>query len=272
MWLYHRFSLRYRYIEELLLERGIAVTCEFIRSWCIKFSDLFAQGLRHREPRRGSRWHLDEMYVDVGSLKHWLWRAVDEHGTVLDVFLQKHRDTEAAKSFFHRLLGEYDVPEVIHTDKLWSYGVALRQLPVLHTVEHIQVVSTARCNNLIEQSHRPTRWQERQQCGFRSRRRTGARLSRSARPLGEPESSCSLHLSPSPSEFPPAGCVQVLAGSGTAGGLRCRPPAFSGPPAFCAPTTCHNPRRILLQPGPCFRLPAIVGQQRLECAVMNQQA
>jgi len=179
--LYHRFTLSYRDVEELLLERGIAVTRESIRTWCIKFSDLFAQGLRHREQRRGSRWYLDEMHVDVGGVKHWLWRAVDEHGAVLDVFLQEHRDTKAARSFFHRLLGQYDVPEVIHTDKLWSYGAALRALPVLHSVEHVQVVSTARCNNLIEQSHRPTRGQERQQRGFRSRRRAQGFLDLHAR-------------------------------------------------------------------------------------------
>ena len=83
------------------------------------------------------------------------WRAVDEHGAVLDVFLQQYRDTEAAKSFFCRWLGEYDPPKVIHTDKL-QCGAALWELPVLHGVEHVQVVSTARCNNLIEQSHRPT--------------------------------------------------------------------------------------------------------------------
>ncbi|MBZ9716131.1 IS6 family transposase [Deinococcus multiflagellatus] len=177
VWLYHRFTLSYRDVEELLLERGIVVTRESIRSWCITFSDLFAHGLRHREPRRGSRWSLDEMHVDTGGVKHWLWRAVDEHGAVLDVFLQEHRDTEAAKSFFHRLLREYDVPEVIHTDKLWSYGAALRESPVLHGVEHVQVVSTDRCNNLIEQSHRPTRQQERQQRGFRSRKRAQGFLS-----------------------------------------------------------------------------------------------
>jgi transposase-like protein len=124
---------------------------ESIRNWCVKFSDLFVQGLHHREPRRGSRWHLDEMCVDVGGVKHWLWRAVDEHGTVLDVLLQEHRDTETARTFFGRLLAEHDVPEVIHTDKLRSYGAALRELPVLHVVEHVQVVSTARCNTLVEQ-------------------------------------------------------------------------------------------------------------------------
>lgn len=113
--------------------------------------------------------------------KPGLWRAVDEQGAVLDVFLQEHRDTEAAKTFFHRLLGEYDAPEVIHTDKLWSYGAALRELPVLHRVEHVQVISTARCNNLVEQSHRPTRRQERQQRGFHSRRRAQGFLDLHAR-------------------------------------------------------------------------------------------
>ncbi|PTA66421.1 IS6 family transposase [Deinococcus arcticus] len=171
VWLYHRFTLSDRDVEELLLERVVTLTRESIRTWCINFGDLLAQGLRHREPRRGSRWHLDEMRVDVGGVKHWLWRAVDEYGAVLDVLLQAHRHTEAARSFFQRLLGEYDVPEVIHTDKLRSYGAALRELPVLHAVEHVQVVSTARCNNLIEQSHRPTRRQERQLRGFRSRKR-----------------------------------------------------------------------------------------------------
>ncbi len=137
--------------------------------WCITFRDLFAQGLRHREPRRGSRWDLDVTVPGRRRVKHWLWRAADEHAAVLDVFLHNHRDTEAAKSFFIRLLGEYNVPEVIHTDKLWSSGAALRERPVLHTVEHIQVVSTARCNNLIEQSHPSTRRRVRQQRGFRSR-------------------------------------------------------------------------------------------------------
>lgn len=156
VWLYHRFALSSRDVEELFLDRGIAVTREFIRSWCINLSDLLAQGLRHREPRRGSRWHLDEMHVDVGGITHWSWRAVDEYGAVLDVFLQEHRDIEAAKSFFHRLLRQDSVPEVIYTDKLWNYGAALRKPPVLHPVEHVHVVSAARCNNLIEQSHPST--------------------------------------------------------------------------------------------------------------------
>ena len=100
---------------------------------------------------------------------------------MLDILLQRHRNTEAAKTFLTRLLGEYDVPAVIHTDGLWSYGGAIREIPSLADVDHQQVISTARCNNLIEQSHRPTRRQERQQLGFRRRKRTQEFLNMHAR-------------------------------------------------------------------------------------------
>ena len=109
------------------------------------------------------------------------WRAVDEYGFVLDIFLQRYRDTEAAKTFLTRLLGEYDVPEVIHTDQLRSYGAAIREILSLVNVDHQQVISTARCNNIIEQSHRPTRRQERSQQGFRRRERAQEFLSLHAR-------------------------------------------------------------------------------------------
>ena len=181
VWLYHHFPLSYRDVQELLHQRGIEVSHETLREWCIKFSALFAEGLRHREPRRGSRWHLDEVCTSVDGVRHWLWRAVDEHGFVLEVLLQRHRDTEAAKTFLTRLLGEYDVPEVIHTDQLRSYRAAIRELPSLINVDHQQVISTARCNNLIEQSHRPTRRQERQQQGFKRRKRAQEFLNLHAR-------------------------------------------------------------------------------------------
>ncbi|AZI44434.1 IS6 family transposase [Deinococcus psychrotolerans] len=181
VWLYHRYALSYRDVDELLFERGIEVSCESIRTWCINFSDEFAQNLRHREPRRGSRWHLDEMHVVICGVAHWLWRAVNEHGVVLDVFLQRHRDTSATTSFFQRLLGEYHVPETVCTDKLASYGAAIRELPTLDDVDHQQVISSARCNNLIEQSHRRTRRQERAQLGFRQVRRTQGFLDLHAR-------------------------------------------------------------------------------------------
>ncbi|GGM22366.1 hypothetical protein GCM10010841_32810 [Deinococcus aerophilus] len=98
--------------------------------------------------------------VKVSGAEYGLWRAVDERGDVLDALLQEHRDTEAAKTFFVRLLGKDDVPGVTHTDTPWSYGAAVRELPVLHTVEHVQVVSSALWNNLVEQAHRPTRQQQ----------------------------------------------------------------------------------------------------------------
>ena len=110
---------------------------------------------------------------------------MDEYDTVLDVFMQQHRDTEAARSFLSRLLTEFDVPEVIHTDKQGSYRAALRKISVLHTVEHREVISTARCNNLVEQSHRPTRQQEKQQRGFRSRIRAQGFLDLHARVSGQ---------------------------------------------------------------------------------------
>ena len=181
IWLYHRFPLSYRDVQELLHQRGIEVSHETLREWCIKFGPLFAQDLRHREPRRGSRWHLDEVCTTVDGVRHWLWRAVDEYGFVLDILLQRHRDTEAAKTFLTRLLGEYDVPEVIHTDQLGSYGAAIREIPSLTEVDHQRVVSAARCNNIIEQEHRSTRRQERSQQGFRRPKRAQEFLSLHAR-------------------------------------------------------------------------------------------
>ncbi len=171
IWLYYRFTLNSRDVQVLLLERGIQVSRETLREWCVKFASLLTEELSHREPRRGSRWLLDEVCVKVGGVIHWLWRAVDEHGTVLDLFLQVQRDPKAAKSFFTRLLEEYTVPEAIHTGQLRSSGAVIREPPVLHAVEHQEVTSAARCNNLVEQSHRPTRRQERSQLGFRQPKR-----------------------------------------------------------------------------------------------------
>ncbi len=167
VYLYHRFLLSYRDVQELLFERGVDVSHETVRAWCARFGPAIAEALRQRKPRRGRTWHLDEMRIVLGGVVHWLWRAVDEHGEVLDVFMQKERDTEAAKRFFRRLLDEQDVPEQIVTDGLRSYGAALRELPELGATEHVTVSAAERQNNLVEQSHRPTRDQERQQRGFR---------------------------------------------------------------------------------------------------------
>ncbi len=136
VWLYHRFPLSYRDVQELLHQRGIEVSHETLRAWSIKFGPLFAENLRHREPRPCSRWHLDEVCTSVDGVRHLLWRAVDGYGFVLDILLQRHRDTEAAQTFLTRLLGEYDVPKVIHTDQLHSYGAAIRELQGLINVDH----------------------------------------------------------------------------------------------------------------------------------------
>ncbi len=167
VYLYHRFLLSYRDVQELLFERGIEVSHESVRAWCQRFGPDIAEALRHRKPKRGRSWHLDEMRVLVGGVVQWLWRAVNEHGEVLDVLLQEHRDTGAARRFFRRLVDDYELPERIISDGLRSYGAALSELPELDASEHLTVSAAERQNNLIEQSHRPTREQERQQRGFR---------------------------------------------------------------------------------------------------------
>jgi len=120
---------------------------------------LFAEDLC----RRGSHWHLDEVCTAVDDIRHWLWKAVDEHGFVLDTLLQWHRDTEAAQTFLTPLLREYDVPEVIHINQLQSYRAEIREIPSLADVDHQQVIRAARYNNIIEQSDRSTQRRERSQ-------------------------------------------------------------------------------------------------------------
>ncbi len=168
--LYLRFALSFRDVEELLAERGIAVSYETVRRWVAKFGTYYAEELRRREPRMGRTWHLDEMATRIGGRLHWLWRAVDEHGLTLDVLLQEHRDTAAAERFFRRLLDAAGgaPPSRITTDKLGSYAAALARLPRLAEAEHLQVRSAIRCNNRVEQAHQPTRVRERMMRRFRS--------------------------------------------------------------------------------------------------------
>ena len=128
VWLYHVFSLSLRDVELLLAERGIVVSYETVRRWCKKFGQTFANRLRRRRPRPGDKWHLDEVFIRIQGVQHYLWRAVDQDGVVLDILVQDRRDAKAAKRFFQRLLkGLQYVPRVIVTDKLRSYGVAQRQ-------------------------------------------------------------------------------------------------------------------------------------------------
>jgi putative transposase len=165
VWLYHRFSLSHRDVEELLAERGIQVSYEAIRLWCRKFGPMLASELRRRRPRRGDKWYLDEVSLTMNKRRHWLWRAVDQDGTVLDILVQSRRDQHAAERFLHRVLDAEDgiEPRVIVTDKLASYVPAIKR--VLTKAEHRR---HKRLNNRAENSHRPVRKRERAMQRFKS--------------------------------------------------------------------------------------------------------
>ena len=157
VWLYFRFNLSFRDIEELLAERGVLVTYESVRQWCLKFGQTYATALRRRRPKPGDKWHLDEVFLKINGRQHYLWRAVDQDGTVLDILVQSRRNKVAAKKFFRKLLkGCTYVPRVLITDKLASYGAAKRE--VLPSAEHRQ---SRYLNNRAENSHQPTRKRER---------------------------------------------------------------------------------------------------------------
>lgn len=165
VWLYLRFSLSYRDVEELLAERGIIVTYESIRRWVISFGPVIARGLRARRPKPHSRWHLDEVFVRIGGEQMYLWRAVDAEGEVLDVLVQAKRDRRAAQKLMRKLLKKHGVsPDVWVTDKCPSYGAALRELHLTRAV-HVQ---RKRANNRAECSHVPVRRRDRKQQGFKS--------------------------------------------------------------------------------------------------------
>ena len=164
VWLYYRFNLSHRDIEDLLAERGINVSREAIRLWCIKFGAIYTRRLKRKHGGYGDTFYIDEVFVKINGKQHYLWRAVDQDGEVVDVYLQSKRDGAAAKRFFKRLLrsngGE---PRKIVTDKLRSYGVAHRELmpDVIHSTEQYE-------NNRAEQSHEPTRVRERVMRRFKS--------------------------------------------------------------------------------------------------------
>jgi putative transposase len=164
VWLYFRFCLSYRDVEELLFACGIIVTYEAIRKWCRKFGQSYATQLRRRRPQPGDTWHLDEVFLTIKGQRYYLWRAADQHGAVLDILVQRRRDTQAAKRFFRKLLKGYQyVPRVIVTDKLRSYRAAKRE--ILPDTEHRQ---HRYLNNRAEKSHQPTRQRERRMQGFKS--------------------------------------------------------------------------------------------------------
>ena len=164
VWLYYRFNLSHRDIEDLLAERGITVTYESIRLWCIKFGAKYARRLKRKHQGYGDTFYIDEVFVKINGKQHYLWRAVDQDGEVVDVFLQARRDGAAAKRFFQRLLRSHgSEPRKIVTDKLRSYGVAHRELmpDVIHDTSQY-------ANNRAELSHQPTRVRERGMRRFKS--------------------------------------------------------------------------------------------------------
>jgi transposase-like protein len=135
VWLYHRFPLSFREVEELLLARGVIVSHETIRQWCERFGPQYAAALRCRRPQAGDKWHLDEVFIKVNGVRQYLWRGVDQDGNVLDILVQSRRDAKAAKRFMAKLMKKQRrVPRVLVTDKCRSYGPAHREL--MGSVEH----------------------------------------------------------------------------------------------------------------------------------------
>ena len=166
VWLYFRFPLSLRMVEDLLAARGIIVSHETIRRWAEKFGRDFARNIRRRTPRLGDKWHLDEVVITIGGRKHWLWRAVDQDGFVLDALVQSRRDKRAAERLMRKLIRKQaGTPRVLVTDKLGSYGAARRSLGL--TIEHRQHKGL---NNRAENSHQPTRRRERIMKRFKSAR------------------------------------------------------------------------------------------------------
>jgi putative transposase len=164
VWLYFRFPLSLRLVEEMLLERGIVVSYETIRRWGKKFGLEYARHLRRKPPRPTDIWHLDEVVISIAGRKHWLWRAVDQDGYVLDEIVQNRRNTKAAKRLLTRLMRKQGItPKRIITDKLPSYAAATKQ--VMPKVEHR---AHKGLNNRVENSHLPLRKRELIMQGFRS--------------------------------------------------------------------------------------------------------
>ena len=164
IWLYARFTLSFRDVEEMLAERGLDVSCETVRRWFLKFGAPIAANLRRARPKPSDHWHIDEMAIVTGGKRYWLWRAVDNKGEVLDFLVQRKRDAKAAGKLMKKLLKKQGfVPTRIVTDKLRSYPTAFRSMSM--TAIHDRGLGA---NNRAENSHQPVRRCERQQQRFKS--------------------------------------------------------------------------------------------------------
>jgi putative transposase len=164
VWLYFRFPLSLRLVEEMLLERGIVVSYETVRRWALRVGPAYARRLERKAPSRRDIWHLDEVVITIAGRKHWLWRAVDQDGYVLDAIVQSRRDTKAAKRLLRRLLKQQGCPpRRMISDKLASYAAAHRQ--IMPRTEHR---SHKGLNNRAENSHLPLLRRKRAMQGCRS--------------------------------------------------------------------------------------------------------
>ncbi len=164
VWLYPRFNLTHRDIEDLLAERDVVVSYESIRLWCNKFGPQYVRRLKRRHQGFGDTFYIDEVFVKIDGIQHYLWRAIDQDGEIVDVFLQRRRDGKATKRFFKRLLKTHrNEPRKIVTDKLRSYGVAHREL-IPDTIHD----TSQYANSRAELSHQPTRVRERVMRRFKS--------------------------------------------------------------------------------------------------------
>ena len=164
IWLYHRFALSFRDVEEILACRGIVVSYESIRQWCLKFTATFVKSLKKKQGALGDEWYLDEVFIKINGKLRYLWRAVDQDGNELDVLVTNKRDKKAALKFFKKLFKNHSQqPRKIITDKLASYKAALRDLgsKTPHITEQYK-------NNIAEVSHQKTRQQQRQMRQFKS--------------------------------------------------------------------------------------------------------
>src|SRR6266550_4396036 len=159
VWLYLRFTLSYRDVEDLLAERGLDISYETVRSWVLKCGPAIARRLRCRRPRPSDRWHLDEMVVQIAGKQMYLWRAVDHEGEVLDMLVQRRRDSRAALRLMRKLLRKQGfAPELLVTDKLGSYGSAFRQLRL--TCPHDQGIKKEQPRRELSSNRAPTRAQD----------------------------------------------------------------------------------------------------------------
>ena len=164
VWLYFRFPLSYRDVEDLLAERGIDVSYETVRRWALKFGQAYARRLRKTRPRPDCRWHLDEMFVSINGKRMYLWRAVDSEGEVLDILVQSRRNKTAALKLMRKLMKKQGfIPDAFVTDKLPSYGATLKDLGLSKHHDF-----GGRKNNRAENSHLPVRQRERRMQRFKS--------------------------------------------------------------------------------------------------------